>query len=240
MKLDGFDRVLVIAPHADDDVLGCGGVISRLVREGADVSVAVMTSGNAGDPDLFPLAGTLQGRQEALKSHKVLGVKDTFFYDFPAPRLDTHPTYKISNAIEERIREREADTIFVSHRGDIHQDHRVIFEAALVAARPINNNPVKRIYTYETLSETEWSAPYGDDVFFPTVFIEIQEQDLERKVAAFNSYSPPRRQFPPHPRSTEGIRNLAKLRGATISSDYAEAFCCVREVRRVSLEDMEE
>ncbi len=239
MKLYRFDRVLVIAPHADDDVLGCGGVISRLVREGADVSVAVMTSGNAGDPDLFPLAGTLQGRKEAIESHKVLGVKDTFFYDFPAPRLDTYPSYKISIAIEERIRELEADTIFVPHRGDLHKDHRVVFEAALVAARPINDNPVKRIFTYETLSETEWSSPYGDDVFFPTVFIEIQEQDLEKKLAAFKCYSPPRRQIPPHPRSIEGIRNLAKLRGATISSGYAEAFCSIREICRVPLEDAE-
>lgn len=233
--MQGLNRILVIAPHVDDDVLGCGGVMSRLSEGSAEVFVSVMTSGNAGDPELFPIEGTLKGRREAKESHAVLGVKETYFFDFPAPRLDTYPSYKISIAIEEQIRDLGVDTIFVPHRGDIHKDHRVIFEAALVAARPVKNIPVRRIFTYETLSETEWSPPYGDAVFCPNVFVEISEKNLEAKVEAFLCYSPPRRQESPHPRSIDGIKNLARFRGAAITSPYAEAFGLIREVRNLSI-----
>lgn len=223
-------KILVVAPHPDDDILGCGGIIAKYVGLDAAVYVAIMTNGNIGAPELFPIEGTLRGREEAKKSHEVLGVKGTFFYDFPAPRLETQPTYQISIALDKLIRDLDIDTVFIPHRGDIHKDHRVIFEACLVAARPINNTPVKRIYAYETLSETEWAAPFSDDVFYPTLFVELSQAEVNKKIAAFNCYSPPRRKEFPHSRSDDGIRTLARYRGATIEKPYAESFMIIREI----------
>jgi LmbE family N-acetylglucosaminyl deacetylase len=222
--------VLFIAPHPDDEILGCGGIIAKLKKLQKKVFVAIMTNGNIGAPDLFHIEGTIRGREEAKKSHEFLEVNDTFFYDFPALGLETFPTYKISIALDKLIKELNVDTLFLPHRGDIHKDHRVIFDAALVSARPINNTPVKRIYTYETLSETEWAAPFGDEVFYPTIFVELTEEELQQKIKAFDFYSPPRRKEYPHSRSHDGIKTLARYRGATIEKPFAEAFMLIREI----------
>jgi LmbE family N-acetylglucosaminyl deacetylase len=223
-------KILIVAPHPDDDILGCGGIISKYTKLNCEVYVAIMTNGNIGAPEIFPIEGTLRGREEAKKSHKVLGIKDTFFYDFPAPRLETQPSYQISIALDKLIRNLDVDTLFIPHRGDIHKDHRVVFEACLVAARPINNSPVKRVYAYETLSETEWAAPFSDDVFYPTLFVELSEDELNKKIEAFNCYTPPRKKEYPHSRSDDGIKTLARYRGATIEKPYAESFMIIREI----------
>jgi len=118
--------------------------------------------------------------------------------------------------------------MFIPHRGDIHKDHRVTYEAALVAARPINNCTVKRIYAYETLSETEWAAPFGDNVFIPTVFINI-ENEIEDKLKAFHFFTSQIKQFP-HSRSPEIIRVLSNYRGATVGFSNAEAFMLIRSI----------
>lgn len=229
MNLSKIQNVLIIAPHPDDEVLGCGGVITKLVKLGKTVFVTILTNGHKSDPHLFPLEGTKRGRDEALEAHKVLGIEDTFFYDFPTVQLTSYPEYKISSKLSELIKEKRVDTLFIPHRGDLNSDHGVIYTASLVAARPIDENPVKRIYVYETLSETEWAPSLSSETFIPNLFIEINEE-LDNKIAAFNCFSPPRTRDFPHPRSVQGIKNLAGLRGQTISKNYAEAFMVVREI----------
>lgn len=223
-------NILILAPHPDDEILGCGGLISKEVRNNNNVFIAIMTNGNVGAPELFPLEGTKRGLKEAKKSHNLLGVKGTFFYDFPAPRLDTEASYKINIEISKLIKTLEIHDLYIPHRGDIHKDHRIIYESALVAARPINKVNVKRILAYETLSETEWAAPFGDDVFIPNVYVELTEDDLNNKLNAFRCFSEPRIKTAPHSRSTDGITHLARYRGATITKFYAEAFTLVREI----------
>ena len=223
-------NILIVAPHADDDILGCGGIISKYTEKGNKVYVAIMTNGNVGDPDLFPIEGTKRGRKEALASHAVLGVEETFFFDFPAPRLSTFPGYKISIELEKLIRKLNIQVLFLPHRGDIHLDHKAIFEAGIVAARPINNSPVVKIFTYETLSETEWAAPYADEVFYPTFLVKLSQEHIEKKIKAFKCYSPPRLKSYPHPRSAEGILNLSRMRGSIVEAEYAEAFMHIRTI----------
>lgn len=220
--------VLIIAPHCDDEVLGCGGIISKRVVEGDDVHICIVTNGHIGAPELFKKEGTERVRTEALKSHSFLGVKSTSFLDFPAPRLDDIPSYKLSMAIEKIVREKGVTDLYIPHRGDIHKDHRITYEAALVAARPINKNPVKRIYAYETLSETEWAAPFPDEAFIPTVFENIDDH-IDRKIEAFDFFETQRKSFP-HPRSGDAIRYLASLRGSTVGFHAAEAFMLIREI----------
>jgi|SRR6218665_415134 len=223
-----MNNILIVAPHNDDEILGCGGVMSKYIKEGKKVIVAVVTNGHLGAPELFSKEGTQKVRSEALQAHQYLGVHQTVFLDFPAVNLDALPAYKLSMAISNVIKEFAIDTIFIPHRGDIHKDHRITYEAALVAARPINDCTVKRIYAYETLSETEWAAPFGDDVFIPTVFVNI-ENEIDEKLKAFNFFTSQIKQFP-HSRSPEIIRVLSNFRGATVGFSNAEAFMLIRSI----------
>lgn len=225
-----MNNILVVAPHADDEILGCGGIISKYLRAGANVYIVIITNASVGAPELFS-ADFIQGlRTEGLNSHAFLGVTKTIFFEFPAPRLETHPSYQISNELSKVIAEYAIDTMFIPHRGDMHKDHAVVFNASLVAARPINNCPVKEIYAYETLSETEWAPPFGDDAFIPNVFIDIAD-DIPNKVKAMQYYGSQLKNYP-HPRSIEIMESLAKFRGATVGFKFAEAFMLVRSIKK--------
>ena len=218
-----IDRILVVAPHPDDEVLGCGGTIRKFTSKGREAHVLIVTRG---DPKLYAEERIANVRNEARKAHRLLGVAETVFADYLAPNLDMTSKAEIAGTIGETIRERKIDTLFLPHRGDIHHDHRVVFEAGLVAARPVGANPVKKIFAYETLSETEWAAPYSDDSFIPTYFVDIA-QEIEHKLAAISCFASQLREFP-NPRSLENIESLAKFRGATVGFERAEAFATIR------------
>jgi LmbE family N-acetylglucosaminyl deacetylase len=226
--MDTKNNILIIAPHADDEVLGCGGIISKYSDSGNNVYVVIVTNANIGAPDLFSVDDINKVRDEALKAHELLKITKTFFLDFPAPRLDTHPSYEISNALTKIIYENNIHTMFIPHKGDIHRDHTVVHYSSLVAARPINNCPVKKILSYETLSETEWSSPNAGDVFIPNVFIDVTKFLLD-KLKAMSCYSS-QIKMAPHPRSLDAIEHLARLRGSTINCRFAEAFMLIRSI----------
>jgi len=222
-------NILVVAPHPDDEVLGCGGIIAKNVAQKHNVFVAIMTNGHIGAPELYSQDNVRTVRQEAKQAHDILGVKETFFYDFPAPRLETTPSYQISRELNSLYKNLSIDTIYLPHRGDIHKDHGVIFYAGLVAARPIDNCSVKTIYTYETLSETEWAAPFASDAFIPNVFEEITDY-LSLKLNAIKSFNSQLKSFP-HPRSIESIESLARNRGVVVGYPFAEAFALIRTMK---------
>ena len=222
-------NILVLAPHADDEVLGCGGVMARHAAEGHAVHVAVLTNASVGAPELFSPGDIAVIRREAGDAHRLLGVTRTEFCELPAPCLDQYPAYKISLEISRLIKACSPETLYIPHRGDLHKDHRLVFEAALVAARPGANCPVRNIFAYETLSETEWAPPFGDDAFIPNHFVGI-ESFLERKLASFVCFASQVKPFP-HSRSPEGITALARHRGTTVGMAAAEAFMTVRTIR---------
>lgn len=222
-------NILVVAPHCDDEVLGCGGVIKKYADRGLDVYVLMITNGSIGAPELFKPEDTQRNRNEAKEACGFLGVKEVVFFDFPAPRLDTIPSYKLSIEISKIIKLFSIDTLFIPHKGDIHRDHFITHECSLVAARPINNCTVKRIYAYETLSETEWAMPSQNEAFIPTVFEDISSF-IEFKIEAFQKYHSQVKQYP-HPRSVESIKALAMHRGATVGYFYSEAFMLIREIK---------
>src|SRR3569833_290856 len=216
------NNILVIAPHADDEILGCGATIAKHIDKGDNVYIAVMTNANVGAPELFSVDAIKLIRAEALAAHQLLGVKETFFFDYPAPRLETMPAYRISNSISAILNKYSIGILYIPFRGDAHKDHAVIFNASLVAARPINGCSVKEIYAYETLSETEWAAPFAEDNFVPNYFVEVSCY-LENKLNAMTCFKSQLKQ-PPHPRSLEIIRALAILRGSTDGVCFAEAY----------------
>ncbi len=217
--------VLVVTTHPDDEVLGCGGVIARHVYEGDDVHVLMVTRGI---PEIFPADQIEETRRELQLAHSLLGVEHVTFLDFPAPKLDTVPEYVLADAIGDSIKTILPQIVYLPHQGDLHVDHRAVNRATLVAARPINGLSVRRLLCYETLSETEWAPPFGNDAFVPTVFVDIAPF-LERKLRAMACYSSQLKE-PPHPRSLQSIESLARLRGNTVGLQAAEAFMLVREI----------
>lgn len=217
--------VLVIAPHADDEVLGCGGAIARHADGGDEVHVAIVTWG---DPQIYPDDDAAEIRAEIEAAHRLLGVASTTYLPFPAPGLDVIAGYQLADAIAQVIRQVQPQTVYLPHHGDIHTDHQAVYQATLVAARPINQCPVRRLLCYETLSETEWSPPRGDTAFIPTVFIDISDH-LDRKLKAMTCYGMELKEFP-HPRSLPALTALAHLRGTTVGLAAAEAFALVRQI----------
>ncbi len=221
--MSAINTILIVAPHPDDEVLGCGGTIKKLSLDGNEIYVLIMSRGKKG---LYSDDRVLNVRREALAAHKLLGVKDTRFLDFPAPELDLISVSVLSESISNQIQEIRPRTLYLPHRGDIHKDHQAVFDAGLVASRPVAGNSIKEIFTYETLSETEWAPPYSNDVFIPDVFINVADT-FEAKLDALNCFISQLREFP-NPRSLKSIEALANLRGSTVGFTHAEAFKTIR------------
>lgn len=223
-----MDRIIVIAPHADDEILGCGASIAKHIRKGDEVFVVIATNASVGAPELFSKEGIANVRAEADSAHHFLGVKKNYFLDYPAPRLDVFPNYKISNGLNQIIETVKPNIAYLPHPGDAHLDHKAIFQSSMVALRPISHI-LEKIYTYETQSETEWAAPYSSEVFFPTAFNIITKADLDMKIKAIDFFKSQLRDNP-NPRSIEKIIALAKYRGGIVNAEFAESFYIVREI----------
>lgn len=224
-----MSKILVIAPHADDEVLGCGATMAKVCAKGDEVFVLICTNASVGAPELFSEELIKQIRNEAVNAHRLIGVKETFFLDFPAPALDQYPRYKMSNEISAIIKKIGADTVYIPHRGDCHKDHAVIHECAMVACRPLGNCSIKHVYAYETLSETEWGEPTAADFFVPVKYNTFTNKEFQKKLDAMSCFMSQLYSFPAS-RSLEAIEALAKYRGCTIFAERAEAFEVIRDI----------
>lgn len=226
-------NVLVIAPHADDEVLGCGGTIARHVAEGDDVYVCVVTTGR---PPVFDdTEAAAKGwphihYDEAVKSHGILGIKRSFWLGFPAAALEMVPRYELNGKMQETVDGLEPEVVYIPHFGDMQRDHALVSEAAMVAVRPKNRHTVRYVYSYETLSETEWNIPHARNTFLPNVYIDISGF-LEKKIEAMSCYKSQLAEYP-GARSLEAVEALARYRGSTGGWGAAEAFMLIREYRK--------
>jgi LmbE family N-acetylglucosaminyl deacetylase len=214
--------ILVIAPHPDDEVLGCGATIKKYAAAGAKVSLCVVTKAYTPEwSDSF-----VQGRKkEVARACKILGIKKTYFLDLPTVKLDTIPQKTLNDEIAKIVKECTPDMMFIPHRGDLNTDHRLVHEAALVAARPSAGKGVREVLAYETLSETEW----GIEPFAPAVYEDVSRA-FAHKLKAMRVYKSELKKFP-HPRSLEAIEALGKKRGSEAGVMRAEGFMPVRLVR---------
>ena len=224
-----MNNILVIAPHADDEILGCGATIAKEISKGNKVYVLICTNAHVGAPELFSEELIRRIRSEAITAHKLLGVKETVFLDFPAPTLDQYPRYKMSNMISSVIKKHNVDTVYIPHRGDCHKDHAIIHDCAMVACRPLANCTVRRVYAYETVSETEWGEPIAADFFVPVKYITFTVEEFRKKLDAMGCFKSQLYPFPAS-RSLEAIEHLACYRGCTVSALRAEAFEVLRDI----------
>lgn len=223
--MKGQGPVLVIAPHPDDEILGAGGTMARLTDQGRAVHVCIVTCGR---PPAFSAEQTKQVRDEARAAHAHLGITQTHWLDLPAAGLAELPHSEMNAKIGELVARIAPDLLLIPHVGDIHMDHQLVFLSALVASRPHQDAYPATILAYETLSETNWNAPYLTPPFVPTVFVDVSAT-LDRKLEAFALYESQVR-HPPHERSVDTLRALATLRGATVHRHACEAFVLVRHV----------
>lgn len=217
--------IAVIAPHMDDEVLGAGATIARFAAEGERVHVVTVTRGR---PPLYPEEVDARCRAEAEEAHRRLGVAASHWLGLPAAELDTLPHREVNERVGSQIAEIDPDELYVPFVGDVHRDHQLVFEAALVAVRPHGRRVPAAVYAYETLSETNWNAPYLTAGFRPTHFVDVSEH-LDAKLDALRCFTSQLRKFP-HERSLDAVRALAMLRGAAIGVPAAEAFVAVRTV----------
>lgn len=219
-------RILVIAPHPDDEIIGVGGTIAKRAKAGDEVYVCIVTKGKLPlfNPDFIE-----QGRKECRAADAKLGVKETIFLDFPAVMLETIPRYELNGKIAEVVQKISPDEVYIPHRGDMQIDHQMVVDAAMVAVRPRGTDYPKRVYAYETLSETGWNIPNTVNEFIPTVYEDITST-YDAKINAMRIFESQLAEFPAA-RSIGAIEALAKFRGATVNVRAAEAFSLIREIK---------
>ena len=215
-------RIVVIAPHNDDEILGVGGTMAKYAKQGHEVIVCEVTAGDLED-EMVQLQ-----KREAIASHELMNVK-THFMDLPVVGLREMKTTELNAAFQRHMQELQPDIVFLPHKGDMHIDHRMTIEAAMVALRPVSLPNLKAIYAYETLSETDWNTPSVDNSFIPTLFVDITDE-METKLEAMKCHASQLCEYP-HPRSLEALQALAMHRGSTVCRKYGEAFMVIREVQ---------
>ena len=218
-------RVLAIAPHADDEIIGLGGTLVKHIKQGDEVYVCVVTRGCK---PIFSEEFMKKLRAETLSCHARLGVKETFFLEFPSVMLDGVPRYELNGKMAEVFQKVQPQTVYIPHFGDMQKDHAIVSEAAMVCVRPKYAYKVESVYAYETLSETEWNIPHVANAFIPQRYVDISEELAEKK-ALLSCYESQVAEFP-NPRSLEAVTALAKYRGATVGVKAAEAFAVIREI----------
>jgi LmbE family N-acetylglucosaminyl deacetylase len=221
-------RILVIAPHADDETLGVGGTIARRVAEGHEVHVAVVTGHGPEPHPLWPRAVWDTVRAEAREAMNVLGVKELHFEELPAAMVADQPMWQLNRVVGGLVDKIKPDVLYVPFLFDLHKDHREIFHASSVAWRTSSatGRAIREVYCYEVQSETHWSAPYLEASFTPNVWVDISSQ-LDTKLRALACYASQVRPAP-DARSIEAVRALAVWRGAQQAMTAAEAFVAIR------------
>ena len=219
-------KILVIAPHPDDETLGCGGSLLRHKASNDQINWMIFTSvSGAGSYSYKYIEKRVT---EINKVAEFYGFKHTHQLNFPAMELDTVPYSKMISAASKIILELKPEVIYIPFPGDVHSDHRIVFDVIAPLTKSFRYPYVKSVRIYETISETEFSINPTVTNFKPNMWIDISDY-IDKKLDAMSLYSSEVCDFP-FPRSIEAIRSLAMLRGSTISVQAAEAFMSIKEV----------
>jgi len=218
------NNVLVVAAHADDEVLGCGGTIARHVAENDSVQLVVLADGVGSRASAD--TNSLSRRTDAAKiAQKILGITEAHYLGFPDNAMDSFPLLCIVQKIEAIIKNTAPSIIYTHFHGDLNIDHRLAHQAVLTACRPQPGCCVRKIYGFEVLSSTEWATPRSSP-FTPNVHIDITHY-FTKKIQALEAYAEEMRPEP-HSRSLKHAEVLARHRGYSVGFEYAEAFVAYR------------
>ncbi len=216
---------LIVVAHPDDEVLGAGATINKLIKEGNNVAVVTMANHAAARANISDTLAIDQA-----KAMKILGVEKVYAADFPNIKMNTVPHLELVQFVEKCIIDFNADAIITHHPSDTNNDHVQTSYAVQAACRLFqrreNFPALKELLYMEVLSSTEWSLDSSANRFTPNYFVEIEKNGVNVKLEALSAYKGVMRPYP-HPRSTEAIEGLAAYRGAQAGCNYAEAFECV-------------
>lgn len=226
------NKVLIVAAHPDDEVLGCGGTIARHAEAGDQVNVLIVAEGaTSRQQQRDRTQATLELSnlaKAAQRAGEILGAKGVELLDLPDNRLDSLDRLDLIKEIEMRLARHQPQVVYVHHAGDVNVDHRRLHEAVVTACRPTPGNTVQRLLSFEVASSTEWQAPGSAPAFQPNWFVDISAQ-WARKRNALEAYNSEMRPWP-HARSIEALEHLARWRGAQVGMGAAEAFCLLRQL----------
>lgn len=227
-------KILIVAAHPDDEILGCGGTIAKLVKQGHEAFTLILGEGitsravsrniNSLKKDLHKL------KEEARIANNIIGVKKVFFAEFPDNRFDSVDFLDIVKEIEKIKENLKPDIIFTHHIGDLNIDHQLTHRAVITATRPMKEESVKDIYAFEVPSSTEWNSFSKETIFIPNVFFEITDT-IDLKIKSLTEYLSELREYP-HPRSLQHINEAAKINGTKVGLEYSENFMLIRSIRR--------
>lgn len=218
-------KYLFVVAHPDDEVLGAGALIHKLISEGNEVAVVTMCSKAAARAGLSSTLGDDQAR-----AYAVLGIEKSFGADFPNIKMNTVPHLELVQFIERCIADFGAEAVVTHHPSDTNNDHAMTSGAVQAAVRLFQRRegipPLRELWYMEVPSSTEWALDSSVSRFIPNLFVEIGEEGVKLKLAALACYKGVMRPYP-HPRSEEALRGLAAWRGSQAGCNYAEAFECV-------------
>jgi LmbE family N-acetylglucosaminyl deacetylase len=225
-------RIMVVVAHPDDELLGCGATMHKLINEyNCTIRAVILGEGITSRSDHHDIE--IWGLE--LKKHRLnikdaanhIGYESVEIYDFPDNRFDTVALLDIVKTIEKEKDSFQPEIIFTHHGGDLNIDHQRTFESVITGCRPLAEEVVKGIFVFETPSGTEWRASSDPKHFIPNLFIEISDKNLDAKIKGMESYEFEKRAFP-HPRSSEALRILAQRYGVMMGGNLYEAFQIIR------------
>lgn len=227
-------KVLVVAAHPDDEVLGCGGTIIKHCQNGDEVHVLIMAEGITSRGNQRSVESNTKALEElhanTFRASKIMGVSSIRLALFPDNRMDSVDLLDVIKVVEEEVDSFKPDIVYTHHAGDVNIDHKLTNEAVITACRPMPGQTVKTILFFETLSSTEWQIPKINKVFLPNYFVDI-EKEFKQKIKALKCYETEMRSYP-HSRSYDAVKVLSYFRGFSVGKKNVEAF----EIGRVIID----
>jgi len=219
-------KVLVIAAHPDDELLGVGATVARHVKDGDSAAVLIVSEGAS---SRYAEGQDSVLRRSAEEAGKVLGIGSIEFLGLPDQKLDAMPILEVVQPVEEAVAHHRPDVVYTHHWGDLNRDHRVVSEAVLVACRPVSPHAPRQLLYFETPSSTEWGLADPGATFAPTLFVDVTAT-IDAKLEAMACYQTELRPEP-HPRSLSALRARAAYWGQFAHTAYAEPFVVARVIR---------
>lgn len=219
-------KILVVAPHPDDETLGCGGTILKHKASGDEVYWLIMT--NVFQEEGHSEANVRERQLEIEHVAKEYQFEEVFKLDFPTTQLDIIPRNKLVKAISNVISKVEPSIVYLSNRNDVHSDHKVTFDTVISSTKTFRYPFIKRVLMYEVVSETEFAPITSNNLFVPNSFSDITNY-IDKKIEIMKIYKGEMAP-PPFPRSKENLLALAVFRGSTAGVPYAEGFSLLKEI----------